>query len=178
MSQDRVREISMSCFAIVYLTRQSAHERIWKTEADKALFTTPAQLSSLRFEDRPGRFRLITSRSNDQFNTTIYGYADRFRGTEGTREALLMNPDDTEAAGFQEGQMMRLIADVDAGVNRSRGGLKPTPFDIPSGTVASYDPECNVLVPISHHDVASKAPGSKSIPVRIEPDHAATGSAP
>lgn len=154
-----------------------AHERVWKTDAGKALFTTPDRLDSLGFEDRPGRYRLITLRSNDQFNTTIYGYSDRFRGIEGTRDVLLMNPDDIDAAGFKEGQVVRLVTDLDDGVDRSKGGLKLTPFDIPSGTVASYYPECNVLVPISHHDLDSKTPASKSIPVRIEPDQAGTGAA-
>lgn len=148
-----------------------AHERIWKTDAGKALFTTPDRLDSLGFEDRPGRYRLITLRSNDQFNTTIYGYSDRFRGIEGTREVLLMNPDDIEAAGFETGQTVRVVTDVDDGIHRSLAGLRLTPFDIPRGTVASYYPECNGLVPITHHDVLSKTPGSKSIPVRIERDN-------
>ena len=60
-----------------------AHERIWKTPEGKAVFTTPGQLNSLGFQDAPGRYRLITMRSNDQFNTTIYGYSDRLRGLEG-----------------------------------------------------------------------------------------------
>ena len=63
-----------------------AHDRVWKTDSGKAEFTTPDQLNTLDFEDAPGRFRLMTLRSNDQFNTTIYGYSDRFRGIEGTRD--------------------------------------------------------------------------------------------
>lgn len=145
-----------------------AHERIWKTEQKKALFTTPGQLNSLGFQERPGRYRLVTLRSNDQFNTTIYGYADRFRGVEGTRDVLLMNPSDIQAAGLKKGEIVRLVTDVDDGVRRVKEGLAVTPFDIPAGTIASYYPECNVLVPITHHDVMSKTPASKAIPVRIE----------
>ena len=63
-----------------------AHDRVWKTDSGKAEFTTPDQLNTLDFEDAPGRYRLMTLRSNDQFNTTIYGYSDRFRGIEGTRD--------------------------------------------------------------------------------------------
>lgn len=148
----------------------AARERIWKTDAGKAVFTTPGQLTSLGFQDRPGRYRLVTLRSNDQFNTTIYGYSDRFRGIEGTRAVLLMNPADIDAAGFQADETVRLVTDLDDGHYRYLGGLKLTPYDIPCGTVGSYYPECNVLVPISHHDELSKTPASKSVPVRIERD--------
>lgn len=154
-----------------------AHERVWKTDAGKAVFTTPGQLTSLGFEDRPGRYRLVTLRSNDQFNTTIYGYSDRFRGIEGTRAVLLMNPDDIAEIGLPLDQPVRLVTDLDDGQYRALGGLKLTPFNIPRGTVASYYPECNVLVPITHHDKLSKTPGSKSVPVRIEADALAAGLA-
>ncbi len=147
-----------------------AHERIWKTESGKAVFTSPGQLTSIGFKDAPGRFRLITLRSNDQFNTTIYGYSDRFRGIEGTRDVLLMNPDDIAEAGLADGQTVRLATDVDDGQLRELGGLKLTAYKIPRGTVAGYYPECNVLVPIGHHDELSKTPASKSIPVRISAD--------
>ncbi len=146
----------------------SAHDRVWKTDTGKAVFTIPGQLTSLGFQDRPGRYRLITLRSNDQFNTTIYGYSDRFRGIEGTRAVLLMNPADIDSAGLQAGDTVRLITDFDDGQYRSLGGLTLTPYDIPYGTVGSYYPECNVLVPIYHHDRLSKTPASKSVPVRIE----------
>lgn len=148
----------------------AAHERVWKTDSGKAVFTTPGQLTSIGFQDRAGRYRLVTLRSNDQFNTTIYGYSDRFRGIEGTRAVLLMNPTDIAAAGLQADETVRLVTDIDDGQYRYLGGLKLTPYDIPSGTVGSYYPECNVLVPISHHDELSKTPASKSVPVRIERD--------
>ena len=147
-----------------------AHDRIWKTESGKAVFTTPGELNSVGFRDAPGRYRLMTIRSNDQFNTTIYGYSDRFHGIEGTRDVLLMNPDDIAAAGFSEGKMVRLITDTDDGIDRQLGGLKLTGYRIPRGTVASYYPECNVLVPIGLHDNLSKTPASKSVPVRIVAD--------
>lgn len=148
----------------------AAHERIWKTPEKRALFTTPEKLTSLGFEPRPGRYSLLTMRSNDQFNTTVYGYSDRFHGIEGTRDVLLMNPEDMKQAGFEKGDVVRLVTDLDDGVDRRLGGLVVTPYRIPVGTVASYYPECNVLVPVSHHDQLSKTPGSKSVPVRIERD--------
>ncbi|WP_203142781.1 FdhF/YdeP family oxidoreductase [Marinobacter mangrovi] len=148
----------------------AAHERIWETPEKRALFTTPDKLTSLGFEPRPGRFSLLTMRSNDQFNTTVYGYSDRFHGIEGTRDVLLMNPEDMKQAGVEKGDVVRLVTDLDDGVDRRLGGLVVTPYRIPVGTVASYYPECNVLVPVSHHDQLSKTPGSKSVPVRIERD--------
>ena len=153
-----------------------AHDRIWKTDSGKAVFTSPGRLNAIGFKNAPGRYRLITLRSNDQFNTTIYGYSDRFRGIEGTRDVLLMNQDDIEEAGLTNGQTVRLITDVDDGQRRELGGLRLTAYKIPRSTVASYYPECNVLVPIGHHDELSKTPASKSVPVRIvaddgEPSH-------
>lgn len=147
-----------------------ARERIWKTGCGKAVITTPPQLTSLGFADRPGRYRLMTLRSNDQFNTTVYGYSDRFRGIEGTRDVVLMNPADIEEAGLVDGDTVRLVTDYDDGVDRFLGGLELIAYKLPRGTVASYYPECNVLVPISHHDSLSKTPASKSIPVKVLKD--------
>ncbi|OYY91702.1 MAG: formate dehydrogenase [Sphingomonas sp. 28-66-16] len=145
-----------------------AHERIWKTPEGKAVFTTPGQLNSLGFQDAPGRYRLITLRSNDQFNTTIYGYSDRLRGLEGSRDIVLMCPEDIDAAGLTNGQTVTLITDVDDGQDRRLAGLTLTAYKLPLGTIAGYYPECNVLVPVQHHDALSKTPASKSVPVRIE----------
>jgi len=147
-----------------------AHERIWKTPEKKAVFTTPAQLNSLSFADRPGRYRLLTMRSNDQFNTTIYGYSDRFRGIEGTRDVVLMCKEDMATAGLQSGQIVRLVSDFDDGKRRALGGLMVREHRLPRGTICSYYPESNVLNAIDHHDELSKTPASKAIPVRIEID--------
>ena len=145
-----------------------AHERIWKTPEGKAVFTTPGQLNSLGFQDAPGRYRLITMRSNDQFNTTIYGYSDRLRGLEGSRDIVLMCPEDIAEAGLTDGQTVTLVTDVDDGQDRQLRGLTLTAYKLPRGTIAGYYPECNVLVPVGHHDELSKTPASKSVPVRVE----------
>jgi molybdopterin-dependent oxidoreductase alpha subunit len=145
----------------------SARERIWKTESGRAEFTVPKELSAAGFADAAGRYRLITLRSNDQFNTTIYGYSDRLRGIEGTRDVLLINPDEMARNGLTEGQIVGLASDADDGRDRFVGGLKVTPFDLPDGCLGGYYPELNVLVPLSHHDVESKTPASKAVPVRI-----------
>ena len=145
----------------------SARERIWKTESKKAIFTTPKQMTAVGFGEAPGRYRLITMRSNDQFNTTIYGYSDRMRGIEGTRDVLLINPDEMQRANLHEGQVVSLVSDAEDGVEREVFGLKVVPFSLPDGCIGAYYPEMNPLMPLSHHDGPSKTPAAKSVPVRI-----------
>ncbi len=145
----------------------SARERVWKTDSGKAQFTVPSVMSSVGFADAPGRYRLMTLRSNDQFNTTIYGYSDRLRGIEGTRDVLLMNPEDITAAGLTAGQVVGLATDAEDGVDRQVGGLSVTPLLLPRGCLGAYYPEMNPLVPLDHHDEQSKTPAAKGVPVRI-----------
>ena len=105
----------------------TAHERIWKTKSGKAEFTTPTSLTSTGFKDAPGRYRLLTMRSNDQFNTTIYGLSDRLRGIEGTRDVLLINPDDIARAGLVDGQMVSLVSDADDRIHRGGQTIEDYP---------------------------------------------------
>ena len=145
----------------------SARERVWKTESRRAEFTVPPKLNAMGVDDKDGRWRLMTLRSNDQFNTTIYGYSDRLRGVEGTRDVVLMNPEDIAAAGLHEGQVVGLASDADDGVHRQVDGLTVTPFLLPRGCLGAYYPEMNPLVPLWYHDELSKTPAGKSVPVRI-----------
>ena len=147
----------------------TARQRVWETESHKAEFTVPTTLTAVNFADADGRYRLITMRSNDQFNTTIYGFSDRLRGIEGSREVLLISPAEIERAGLHEGQMVTLVGDADDGVHRQAGPLKVTPFRLPDGCIGSYYPEMNSLIPLKHHDLASKTPAAKGVPVRIVP---------
>jgi molybdopterin-dependent oxidoreductase alpha subunit len=145
----------------------TARDRIWKTESGKAEFTTPEQLDAAGFAPAAGRYRLMTLRSNDQFNTTVYGYSDRLRGIEGTRDVLLINPNEMARAGLVEGQRVALVSDAGDNVERVVEGLAVTPFRLPDGCVAGYYPELNPLIALGHHDHASKTPAAKSVPVRI-----------
>jgi len=145
----------------------SARERVWKTDAKKAVFTVPKGLDAAGFDEAPGRYRLITLRSNDQFNTTIYGFSDRMRGIEGKRDVLLMNPEEIARAGLVEGQRVGLETDAGDGVVRRLDDLEVTPFQLPDGCLGAYYPEANPLVPLSHHDEQSKTPAYKAVPVRI-----------
>ena len=146
----------------------SAHERIWKTESGKAEFTVPTVLSAVGVPGGNGRFHLITMRSNDQFNTTIYGFDDRLRGIKGSRTVLLINPNDMERQGLSEGEVVVLVGDAGDDVRREVAGLTVTPFDLPDGCLGGYYPEMNPLIPLWYHDEASKTPASKGVPVRIE----------
>jgi molybdopterin-dependent oxidoreductase alpha subunit len=144
-----------------------AAERIWETPSKKAEFLVPTGLSATGFDDENGRFRLMTLRSNDQFNTTIYGYHDRFRGVKGTRDVLFMHPEDMHGAGVTEGQIVALESDAGDGKARRREGLIVTPYEIPRGCLGAYYPEANVLMPVEHHAEQSHVPAAKSVPVRI-----------
>jgi molybdopterin-dependent oxidoreductase alpha subunit len=146
----------------------AARHRQWKTKNGKANFKVPRALTE--DPDMPERghdvLRLMTLRSNDQFNTTIYGYNDRFRGINGTRAVVLMNRLDIERLGLAEGDTVKLVTDCDD-LHREVSGLRVTTYDIPPGCVGGYYPECNPLIPLWHHAEGSKVPAAKSIPVRI-----------
>lgn len=145
-----------------------ARNRTWKTKSGKANFIVPEALDTDPDMAPAGGdiLRLMTLRSNDQFNTTIYGYDDRFRGIHGTRMVLLICLCDIERLGFHEGDIVTAstVADDFA---RDVHGFRLTAYDIPAGCVAGYYPECNPLIPLWHHARESKVPASKAIPIRI-----------
>ena len=124
-------------------------------------------MSATGFEASPGRFRLTTLRSNDQFNTTIYGFHDRFRGIKGTRQIVFMNEDDMSAYDLSDGDTIALTSDDSDGIGRMVSGLRVVPYNIPRGCIAAYFPECNELISLDHHAEQSHVPAAKSVPVRI-----------
>jgi anaerobic selenocysteine-containing dehydrogenase len=144
-----------------------AHERIWRTDSGSAEFTDPTVMSALDIGTAPGRFQLITMRSNDQFNTTIYGFSDRLRGLEGSRTILLINPDEMARQGLKEGDVVSLIGAAGDEVKREVSGLPVTPFNLPVGCLGGDYPEMNPLIPLWYHDKAAKTPASKGLPVHI-----------
>ena len=146
-----------------------ARERKWVTESGRANFITPTRLFAgiAPAGDTSKVLQLMTLRSNDQFNTTVYGYDDRFRGVHGTRHVIFMNPADIARMGFEGGDAVDLTAAVDDGVPRNVPGLQIVPYNIPEGCAGAYFPECNPLVPLWHHDPKSRVPGYKAIPVRL-----------
>ncbi|HEX7639219.1 MAG TPA: FdhF/YdeP family oxidoreductase [Burkholderiaceae bacterium] len=148
-----------------------ANERKWKTASGKATFIAPPALDADgdMAARGPDVIRLTTLRSFDQFNTTVYGYHDRFRGIHGTRHVLMMNEADIARLGLEDGQLVRARTAADDGQRREVDGLRIVRYDVPAGCAAGYFPELNPLVPLWHHAVTSQVPASKAIPIRISP---------
>lgn len=148
-----------------------ARERKWATASGKANFLTPALLSARVAPEGNADdvLTLMTLRSNDQFNTTVYGYHDRFRGVRHTRHILFMNVSDIDRLGLSAGQALDITTAIDMATPRTVLGFQVIPYNIPAGCVAGYFPELNPLVPLSHHDAHSKVPAYKSVPVRVAP---------
>lgn len=147
-----------------------ARERRWQTDSGKANFIAPSSLDTdpdMPLDARDDVLRLITLRSNDQFNTTVYGYDDRFRGIVGTRRVLLMNEGDIERLGFSDGDSVTASTWSHDGVTREVAGLRIVAYDIPLACCAGYYPELNALIPLWHHAEGSKVPAAKSIPIRL-----------
>ena len=146
-----------------------ARERIWMTDTKTAKFIVPDSLDE--DDDMPSTgpdvFRLMTLRSNDQFNTTIYGYDDRFRGVKGTRMVLFINTLDMDRLGLADGQTVGMETISVDGIERRMFGFRVTPYNIPEGCLGAYYPEANALLPLGHYAIGSKTPAAKSIPVRI-----------
>lgn len=147
----------------------AARERKWNTKTGKANFIVPhGILRELQAEkERSEILRLFTLRSNDQFNTTIYSYEDRYRGIYGTRKVLLMNIDDMQRLDLREGDAVSVATQADDRIRREVHGFRATTFDVPRGCCAGYYPECNPLIPWWHHAEGSHTPAAKSIPVRV-----------
>jgi molybdopterin-dependent oxidoreductase alpha subunit len=145
-----------------------AHKRVWKTKTGKANFKLPSALFAY-FEGERGDdvLRLITLRSNDQFNTTIYGYSDRFRGVEGTRMIVFMNKDDMARLGIPDGAEVTLSSAAGDGQLRRMSGFRVVTYNIPKGCCGGYYPECNALIPLWQHAEKSKVPAAKAVPVRV-----------
>jgi molybdopterin-dependent oxidoreductase alpha subunit len=149
-----------------------ARRRDWHTESGRANFVTPTGLDEDADMPDVGHdsLRLMTLRSNDQFNTTVYGYYDRFRGIKNTRKVVLMNRSDIDRRGLRIGQPVTLRTVADDGVDRRLSGLLVVAYDIPIGCIGGYYPECNVLMPIWHCAIGSKTPAAKAIPVTVHAD--------
>lgn len=145
----------------------SAREKQWQTIGNKARFL-PHLLpdASMNREILPGLFQLMTVRAHDQYNTTIYGYNDRYRGIHGHRRVCFINKEDLEQAGFTAGEWVDITSRWSDGERVARRFLL-VEYDIPRGCLASYFPETNVLMPLENHAARARTPASKSIPVRL-----------
>lgn len=111
---------------------------------------------------------MMTLRSHDQYNTTIYSANDRYRGIEGGRRVVFLNPHDIERLGLEPRQLVDLESSY-AGVKRTAANFAVVPYDMPPGSAGTYFPEANVLVPIDEFAERSHTPASKSIVIRVRP---------
>lgn len=118
-----------------------------------------------------GRLLLQTIRSHDQYNTTIYGLDDRYRGIHQGRRVLFVHPDDLAAHGLTEGDPVDIVSEFSDGVERRAPAFRTVAYPTPRGCCAAYFPESNVLVPLDSTADVSNTPTSKSIMVRLEPAH-------
>lgn len=122
----------------------------------------------------PGRLLLTTIRSHDQFNTTIYGDDDRYRGIFKGRRVVFLNAEDMRSLSLEKDQWVDLISHFESETRRAER-FKVVPYEIPPGCAAAYFPETNVLVPIRQVADKSNQPASKSVVISIEPSKTTNG---
>ncbi|MFF3728819.1 FdhF/YdeP family oxidoreductase [Streptomyces sp. NPDC002476] len=140
-------------------------ERRFPTATGRANFTA-APVEHPELPD--GRLLLQTLRSHDQYNTTIYGLDDRYRGIKGGRRVVLVNPDDARDLGLADGAYTDLVSEWKDGVERRAPGFRVVHYPTARGCAAAYYPETNVLVPLDSTADTSNTPASKSVVVRFE----------
>ncbi|MGV1793080.1 FdhF/YdeP family oxidoreductase [Rhizobium sp. A37_96] len=149
----------------------AASQRHWNTANGKATFLTCQGIDEDPRLRAPDALVLMTIRSHDQYNTTVYSLDDRYRGVFGRRDIVLMNRDDLAARGLAEGDRIDLHALAEpadiAMPQKSARGFTAVEYDIPSGAIAGYYPELNVVVALSHYDRKSGTPAYKGVPVRV-----------
>ena len=148
-------------------------EGVFPTATNKANFTVH-ELPIHRFA--PDELIMMTIRTHDQFNTTIYGLEDRYRGIHNERRVILMNPEDMRERNLKTGQVVDLTSHFDDGERHARHFIV-VPYDIPPRCAATYFPEANVLVPIGSTADRSNTPVSKFVRITVAPHESKTGEA-
>ncbi|MBR7832308.1 FdhF/YdeP family oxidoreductase [Actinospica durhamensis] len=144
--------------------------RTFPTATGKANFTVN-DLAVLRVP--AGALLLQTVRSHDQYNTTIYGLDDRYRGVHQGRRVVFVHPEDIAELGLTDAQMVDLVSEWSDGVARRAEAFRIVSYPTARGCAAAYFPETNVLVPLDSTADTSNTPTSKSIVVRLEPTRTA-----
>jgi molybdopterin-dependent oxidoreductase alpha subunit len=137
----------------------------FKTDDGRAHFTVH---DLPRHDLKPGQFLMMTMRSHDQFNTTIYGLDDRYRGIKNGRRVVFLSADDIRLDGFHDGQIVDLISHFE-GEERVARRFRIVAYSIPRRCAATYFPETNVLVPVRNFADKSNTPASKSVVISIRP---------
>jgi molybdopterin-dependent oxidoreductase alpha subunit len=142
-------------------------ERVWKTPTGRANFLIFEGVAEDPAIEHVAVLRLATLRSHNQYNTTIYGLDDRYRGVFGGRMVVFMNETDMRERNIAPGALVEIEALAGDGHRRVVRGFKVKPYAIPRGSIGAYYPEANPLLPLSFHDAKSKTPAAKSIPVLV-----------
>jgi len=146
------------------LPRGPRDSRTFDTATGKARFSVnPPDAISVP----DGHLLLQTMRSHDQFNTTVYGLDDRYRGIKGGRKVIFVNPDDLADRGLSDGDLVDIVSVWTDGERYARR-FKTVAYPTPKGCAAAYFPEANVLVPLDSTAVGSNTPASKSVVIRLE----------
>jgi len=150
----------------------AAARRTWNTASGRAQFKHhPLPLDLVPAEaSRDGQtpdLILQTLRSHDQYNTTLYGLNDRYRGVKGMREVVFVNPSDLQRLGFENGEVVDLISLWDDGIERKVRGFTLLAYDTPLGQAAAYYPETNPLVPLGSFGEGSHTPTSKFVAIKV-----------
>lgn len=139
----------------------AAAQRQWKTPSGRAELRVATSGAMPSQVERP--LRLTTIRSHDQYNTTVYGLNDRYRGVRGRRDVVFMNAEDMAARGLRTGDAIRLIAAA-----RRAEGFVAVEYPVSRGSCAAYFPEASVLIALEDFDPHSRTPAYKSVPVEVE----------
>ncbi|NSY19408.1 FdhF/YdeP family oxidoreductase [Neorhizobium sp. AL 9.2.2] len=156
--------------------RNTAAHREWVTPTGKASFSDialPSETVNQAALKRHDHFALQTFRSHDQYNTTVYGLDDRYRGVYGERQVIFMHPEDVKALSAKAGERVDVVCEYTDGIARVASDFRLVPYDIPRGSIAGYYPELNVLVPIGSAGEESDTPTSKSVMVSVRRREAA-----
>jgi anaerobic selenocysteine-containing dehydrogenase len=146
-----------------FVLPSGARRRAFETPSGKAQFTVHA-LPDVSLAS--GRLRLTTIRSHDQFNTTVYGPDDRYRGISGDRRVVLMHPEDAAERGLAPGDRVDLTSHF-RGATRCVRGFRVVAYDLPRGCAAAYFPEVNPLVALESFAEGSRTPTYKSIEISV-----------
>ena len=147
-------------------------ERRFPTATGRARFTA-AEVTYPRVP--PGRLLLQTLRSHDQYNTTVYGLDDRYRGIRGGRRVVLVHPEDAAALGLADGGLADITSEWVDGSERCARGFRVVHYPTARGCAATYFPEANVLIPLDATAETSNTPIAKSLVVRLTPAGPAGG---
>ena len=173
--RERIGRVVPGCEGYVELARRQRgftmphgprDSRTFPTPEGKAVFSvSPLEVLAVP----PGRLVLQTLRSHDQFNTTIYGLDDRYRGIHAGRRVVFISAEDLTELGFSNGDLVDLISEWTDGLTRRADRFRLVEYSTPKGCIAAYYPETNPLVPLDSQALESGTPTSKWVIVRLEP---------